>query len=340
MALVLKDRVKETTTTTGTGTVTLAGAATGYQAFSAIGDANTTYYCISGGSEWEVGIGTYTSSGTTLSRDTILASSNSGSAVNFSAGTKAVFVVYPAGKSVNQDASGNVGIGTSSPSVKLDVVGSITASSTTGLPVILVTSNQAAGFAPPNIQMLRGGVGGAATPDNQTLGQIRFDCLSVGATYDNAAFIQVSSGVNAAGGMPASMIFGTAASGANATERMRIDSSGNISFTGATIMQNSQSAAYTLVAADANKHILHPSADTTARTFTIPANSSVAYSIGTALTFVNQNGAGVVTIAINTDTMRLAGAGTTGSRTLDANGIATALKITATEWIISGTGLT
>lgn len=107
-----------------------------------------------------------------------------------------------------------------------------------------------------------------------------------------------------------------------------------------TVPQNSQSAAYTLVLADAGKHILHPSADTTARVFTIPANSSVAYPIGTALTFVNQNAAGVITIAITADTMRLAGAGTTGSRTLAANGIATALKITSTEWIVSGTGLT
>lgn len=106
------------------------------------------------------------------------------------------------------------------------------------------------------------------------------------------------------------------------------------------IPQNSQSAAYTLVLADAGRHLLHPSADTTARIFTIPANASVAFPIGTAITFVNQASAGVVTIAINTDTMRLAGAGTTGSRTLAANGIATALKITATEWIISGTGLT
>jgi hypothetical protein len=98
MALVFADRVKETTTTTGTGTVTLAGAATGYQSFSAIGNGNTTYYTIAGqsGSEWEVGQGTYTSSGTTLSRDTVLASSNSGSKVNFSAGTKDVFVTYPA----------------------------------------------------------------------------------------------------------------------------------------------------------------------------------------------------------------------------------------------------
>ena len=110
--------------------------------------------------------------------------------------------------------------------------------------------------------------------------------------------------------------------------------------TGATIPQVSQSADYTLVLTDAGKHILHPSADTTARTFTIPANASVAFQIGDAVTFVNQNGAGVITIAITSDTMRLAGAGTTGSRTLAANGIATAVKVTATEWIVSGVGLT
>lgn len=106
------------------------------------------------------------------------------------------------------------------------------------------------------------------------------------------------------------------------------------------IPQISQSAAYTLVLTDAGKHILHPSADTTARIFTIPANSSVAFAIGTAVTFVNQASGGVITIAITTDTMRLAGAGTTGSRTLAANGVATAIKLTSTEWIISGAGLT
>lgn len=106
------------------------------------------------------------------------------------------------------------------------------------------------------------------------------------------------------------------------------------------IPQNSKSAAYTLVATDAQKHIFHPSADTTARIWTIPANSSVAFPIGTAITFINQNAGGVITVAITTDTMRLAGAGTTGSRTLAANGVATAIKVTSTDWIISGSGLT
>jgi hypothetical protein len=107
MALVVKDRVQETSTTTGTGTFTLAGAVSGFQSFSAIGNANTTYYAIVGGAEFEVGLGTYTSSGTTLSRDTVLESSNSGSLVNFSAGTKNVFVTYPAEEAVYQDANGD-----------------------------------------------------------------------------------------------------------------------------------------------------------------------------------------------------------------------------------------
>ena len=107
MALTLKDRVKETTTTTGTGAFSLAGAVSGYQSFSVIGNGNTTYYCAVGGTQWEVGIGTYTAAGTSLSRDTILASST-GSIINFSAGTKDIFVVYPAGKSVYQDASGTI----------------------------------------------------------------------------------------------------------------------------------------------------------------------------------------------------------------------------------------
>jgi hypothetical protein len=105
------------------------------------------------------------------------------------------------------------------------------------------------------------------------------------------------------------------------------------------IPQNSQSAAYTLVLADAGKHIFHPSSDANARTFTIPANSSVAYPIGTAITFINMTSQ-VVTIAITTDTMYLSSAGTTGSRTLAQYGSATALKVTSTVWIISGSGLT
>jgi hypothetical protein len=112
MALVLKDRVKEQTTTTGTGSVTLGGAVSGFEAFSAVGDGNTTYYAIvhQTADEWEVGLGTYTAAGTLLSRDTILESSNSDAAVVFSAGTKDVFVTYPSDKAVYADAAGEVSV--------------------------------------------------------------------------------------------------------------------------------------------------------------------------------------------------------------------------------------
>ena len=112
MALVLPDRVKETATTAGTGTFTLAGAVAKFQSFSAVGNGNTTYYCIQHETEneFEVGLGTYTASGTTLSRDTILTSTNSNNAVNFSAGDKTVFVVVPGDKTIRKDGSGAANI--------------------------------------------------------------------------------------------------------------------------------------------------------------------------------------------------------------------------------------
>jgi hypothetical protein len=105
MSLVLADRVRETTDSTGTGTITLGGAVTGFQSFSVIGNNNTTYYTIAGTTQWEVGLGTYY--GGTLTRDTVL-SSSTGSKIDFSAGSKDVFVTYPAGKSVNEDANNRV----------------------------------------------------------------------------------------------------------------------------------------------------------------------------------------------------------------------------------------
>ena len=130
-------------------------------------------------------------------------------------------------------------------------------------------------------------------------------------------------------------ILGTPTSGT--LSNCTVDGTNEVGFK--NIPQNSQSASYTLVLADAGKHILHPSTDANARTFTIPANSSVAYPIGTAITFVNMTSQ-VVTIAINTDTLTLSPAGTSGSRSLAQYGSATALKIGSTQWLISGSGLT
>jgi len=104
------------------------------------------------------------------------------------------------------------------------------------------------------------------------------------------------------------------------------------------IPQVAKSAAYTTVLGDSGKHILHELADDNPRTFTIDSNANVAYPIGTAITFVNLKN--TVTIAITTDTMYLAVDGTTGSRTLAVYGVATALKVGTTSWIISGSALT
>ena len=108
MSLILLDRVKQTTTTIGTGTITLNGLAVGFQPFSSLGDGATTYYTIQGDADWEVGIGIYSSN--TLTRDTVLSSSNGGALVNFAKGTKNVFVTLPAEKTITSIASANASV--------------------------------------------------------------------------------------------------------------------------------------------------------------------------------------------------------------------------------------
>lgn len=162
MALVVKDRVKVTATTTGTGTFTLGAAVAGYQAFSVIGDGNTTYYAISGqgSTEWEVGLGTYATAGTTLARTVVLSSSNSNLAVNFSAGTKDVFCTYPAEKSVTSDSPTLVtpALGTPSSGTMTNVGGtavSLTSGITNALKSATTTVSVSAATAPSVDQVLR-----------------------------------------------------------------------------------------------------------------------------------------------------------------------------------------
>jgi len=141
MALVLADRVKETTSTTGTTNYTLLGAENGFEAFSVIGDTNTTYYCCTDGVDFEIGLGTYTSSGTILARTTILQSSNSDAAVSWSNGARTIFCTQPAEKAVFLDASGNMPI-TNNATVggSLGVTGSIEGASTLAI-TGLITAN-------------------------------------------------------------------------------------------------------------------------------------------------------------------------------------------------------
>jgi len=139
-------------------------------------------------------------------------------------------------------------------------------------------------------------------------------------------------------GAGASKVLTSDAAGAATWETPAAPTAGSDNLGYLNIPQNSQSTAYTLVLADAGKHLLHPSSDANARTFTIPANASVAYPLGTAISFINHT-AQVVSIAITSDVMELSATGTTGTRSLAQWGSATAVKIGATNWLISGSGL-
>jgi hypothetical protein len=190
MALVLADRVRETTTTTGTGSVTLAGAYTGFQTFSAgVGNSNSTYYTIANvvSGEWEVGIGTYASGGNTLSRTTVLASSNTGSLVNFGSGTKDVFVTQPAERAVYVDGTSVVASNSATVPNSLLANSSLTLGSTAL--TLGTTTTSVAGLTLTTAAV--NGTLGATTPSTVAATSVT---ASLDSTFSSTGAVQISAG--------------------------------------------------------------------------------------------------------------------------------------------------
>lgn len=326
MALVLADRVKETSTTTGTGNFTLAGASIGYQSFnSAIGSGNTTYYVIedSTNGDWETGLGTFTSP-STLARTTVYSSSNSGSLVNFSSGTKNVFVDLSATKwsggklnlangGTNADLSATGG--TSQVLQQTSAGGSVTVGQ-------LAASNLSNGTTGTGSVVLSAAPTLTGNTSVGTINNLTITNSTGTLTITNGKTLSANNSLTFAGTDSTTMTFPSASVNVGYLE----------------IPQNAQTGSYTAVLADSGKHIYHDAGAATA-TYTINSNANVAYPVGTTLTFINYS-TNNVTIAITTDTLVLSPGGSTGSRTLTQYGIATAIKITSTVWLISGTGLT
>jgi hypothetical protein len=371
MALVLADRVQETTTTTGTGTVTLAGAVSGYQTFATIGNGNTTFYTLTSGTNWEVGIGTYASSGTTLARTTILSSSNSNAAIVL-AGTSNAFVTYPAERAVQSEGtSGGVPYYSSSTVISSSAAltasaivlgggaGAAPATTTTGTGVVtalgvnvgsagaFVTFNGALGT--PSSGTVTNLTGTASININGTVGATTANTVSYttatgttsetvplvigGTAVSSTLTVQSTSGA----GTSDAIIFKTGSQ----VEQLRILTGGGITSVALVdavgykgLPQNSQTASYTLALTDMGKMV-----NTTTGGVVIPANGTVAFPVGSTVIIYN-NSASNQTISITTDTMYLGGTATTGSRTLAQRGLATVVKVASTTWVISGAGVT
>lgn len=328
MALVLKDRVKVASTTTGTGTFTLGSAVSGFQDFSVIGDGNTTYYTIVGvgTAEWEVGIGTYTASGTTLSRDTILESSNAGSAVNFSAGSKNVFVTYPSERSVYADGSTLVaqnnavlpiasgGTGETSAS---NAINALLPSQTGNNGEYLTTDGSVASWAAvpsPNDGTLTMGVSGTGLSGSATFTANDSDNVTFTVTSNATNTNTVSTIVarDGSGNFSAGTI--TAALTGNVT--------GNVTGSSGSCTGNAATATALQTARTINGTSFNGTAN-----ITITANTPNTLTRGTYLTGNNFNGSAATTWAVDATTTN------TASKVVarDASGNFAAGDITATD---------
>jgi hypothetical protein len=312
MALVLADRVLETTTTTGTGTITLAGASGGYQSFAVIGNGNTTYYTINSGTAWEVGIGTYSTTGPTLARTTILSSSAGGSAISLT-GTSTVFVTYPAEKSVNYDAADKVGIGTTAPAVNLEVSSAFNVSAEDPAPteVRISTTTVSSNY-----------------PTDKPWGRLSFysaDASDGGAKIQGA--IDAISDTTAGGRM--SMVFSTSiATFGTLTERMRLSANGNVA-----IITNQTSGGFQVGGASGTGTITLGQS-TASQTTNIQAGVTASGSTKT----INL-GTGAASGATSTITIGSATSGATQTTTVNGRVTLAPIGASAAAWTTAGINL-
>jgi hypothetical protein len=289
MALVLKDRVKETTTTTGTGAISLGGAVANFQAFSAVlSNADTTYYAIvdTTNTAFEVGLGTYASSGNTLTRTTVLESSNSGSAVNLSAGSKSIFIAYPAEKAVYEESDGSVLI----ENLELNA-NSIKSTDTNG-----------------NIQLFPNGTGFTELYGNTNPGTVRFNCesnshgVTVKGPAHSAAATYTVNLPNTLGLTQASGLVTSDANGVVSFDNGTIDESTTITSSGNAATLNlrdgnsflhdlTENVTYTFsnpaASGKVSMFVLKIIQDSTARTITWPASVDWAAATAPTLTATN-----------------------------------------------------
>jgi hypothetical protein len=349
MATVFADRIKVRSYSTGTAEFILESVVHGFRSFAAIGENNQCYYGIEDqAGNWEVGRGTYRVTGSQefLYRDSVISSSNSNNLVDFPAGGKNVFNTLPSslaagiigfelsvsaddstqrlissGETIKFIGSGNVTT-SSDAEGNITITGSAASSAASALTGTTLASNVIASSLTSVGTLRTLSVSGAVTAEAVNTDQIIVVGNRIATTVTNA---NLEIECNGTGGV----VINTVAPATTAS------TAASIGYLG--LPQSATATTATLAIGDAGKHIY---VTTTGQTITIPANSSVAYPVGTTLTFIAGPSATTVSIAIATDTMTLVGSTTTGTRTLAANGMASAVKVAATTWYINGTGLT